>query len=269
MRHFSRRGYRPWQPNGVGNFLCKSGKPMTGDIFLLVKIPRPRVESPQQVRQIPQMMGDQMADTILDLPLPVNGQQLAFQQDAVLYFSDLAPDNHIDHAVLVFDGHELPAALAALEAFPNAISILDAGSWREGTAKLAELVDYLVTSEPFAMRASAVANLGSNEAQRDCVRELRDRFGAITIVTLGENGLVADDGSGFRHFPAYPAEAVDTTAAGDIFHGALVYAIASKIAFDESLRFAAMAASLSVRVAGGRGSIPTLDQVKEALRHAG
>jgi sugar/nucleoside kinase (ribokinase family) len=172
-------------------------------------------------------------------------------------------------SILVFDGHELPAALAALEAFPNAISILDAGSWREGTAKLAELVDYLVTSEPFAMRASAVADLGSDEAQRDCVRELRDRFGAITIVTLGENGLIADDGSGFRHFPAYPAEAVDTTAAGDIFHGALVYAIASKIAFDESLRFAAMAASLSVRVAGGRGSIPTLDQVKEALRHAG
>ena len=106
MRHFSRRGYQRWQPNSVGNFLCKSGKPMTGDIFLLMKIPRPRIESPQQVRQIPQMMGDQMADTILDLPLPVNGQQLAFQQDAVLYFSDLAPDNHIDHAVLVFDGHE-------------------------------------------------------------------------------------------------------------------------------------------------------------------
>jgi len=171
-------------------------------------------------------------------------------------------------AMLVFDGHELPASLAALEAFPDTISILDAGSWREGTAKLAGLVDYLVTSESFAMRASGVADLGSDEAQRACIRELRDRFSAITIVTLGENGLIADDGTGFRHFPAYPAEAVDTTAAGDIFHGALVFAIASKMAFDESLRFAAMAASLSVRVAGGRPSIPPLDQVREALNHA-
>jgi len=175
----------------------------------------------------------------------------------------------ISPRMLVFDGHELPASLAALQAFPDAISILDAGSWREGTAKLAGLVDYLVTSEPFALHTGGVADLGSEEARRACVRELRGRFGAITIVTLGENGLIADDGSGFRHFPAYPAKAVDTTAAGDIFHGALVFAIASKMEFDESLRFAAMAASLSVRVAGGRASIPPLDQVREALNHAG
>jgi len=171
--------------------------------------------------------------------------------------------------MLVFDGHELPASLAALQAFPDAISILDAGSWREGTAKLAGLVDYLVTSEPFAMQAGGISDLGSEEARRACLRKLRERFDTITIVTLGENGLIADDGSGFRHFPAYPAKAVDTTAAGDIFHGALVFALAGKMAFDESLRFAAMAASLSVRVAGGRASIPPLNQVREALSHAG
>ena len=171
--------------------------------------------------------------------------------------------------LLVFDGHEPPASLAALQAFPDAISILDAGSWREGTARLAGLVDYLVTSEPFASRAGGVADLRSDEARRACIRELREQFHAITIVTLGENGVIADDGSGFRHFPAFPAKAVDTTAAGDIFHGALVFAIAGQMAFDESLRFAAMAASLSVRVAGGRPSIPPLERVREALRHAG
>ena len=181
----------------------------------------------------------------------------------------LAKLEALSPGMLVFDGHELPASLAALQAFPNAISMLDAGSWREGTAKLAGLVDYLVTSEPFALRAGGVANLDCEEARRVCVRELRNRFDAITIVTLGENGLIADDGCGFRHFPAYPAKAVDTTAAGDIFHGALVFAIAGKMAFNESLRFAAMAASLSVRVAGGRASIPPLDQVREALNRAG
>ena len=171
--------------------------------------------------------------------------------------------------LLVFDGHELPASLAALEAFPDAVSVLDAGSWREGTARLAGVVDYLVTSEPFALSAAECADLRSEDSQRACVRTLRERFGTRVVVTLGEHGLVADEGSGFRHVPAFPANAVDTTAAGDIFHGALVFAIGAKMAFEESLRFAAMAASLSVQVAGGRPSIPTLDCVKEALRNAG
>jgi sulfofructose kinase len=190
----------------------------------------------------------------------------AGKRDFDASIAKLAP---LSPTLLVFDGHELPASLTALKAFPDAISILDAGSWREGTAKLAGLVDYLVTSEPFAAHASGVADLGSDEARRACIRDLRDRFNAITIVTLGEHGLIADDGTGFRHIPAYPAKTVDTTAAGDIFHGALVFALADKMAFDESLRFAAMAASLSVRVAGGRASIPRLDQVREALNHAG
>ena len=81
--------------------------------------------------------------------------------------------------------------------------------------------------------------------------------------------LNADDGSGFRHMPAFPALCVDTTGAGDIFHGAFAFAITRAMPFWESLRFASMAASLSVRVPGGRNSIPTLSQVEEALTHVG
>jgi ribokinase len=62
---------------------------------------------------------------------------------------------------------------------------------------------------------------------------------------------------------------VDTTAAGDIFHGAFAFAVAQSMPLWESLRFASMAAALSVEVAGGRTSIPALKQVKEALAHAG
>ena len=69
--------------------------------------------------------------------------------------------------------------------------------------------------------------------------------------------------------PAFPAPAVDTTAAGDIFHGAFTYAVARGMPFRNSLRFASLTASLSVRVAGGRKSIPTLDKVKEELAHVG
>jgi sugar/nucleoside kinase (ribokinase family) len=169
----------------------------------------------------------------------------------------------------LFDGHELPASLAALRAFPEAVSILDAGSWREGTAQLAGRVDYLAASERFALQASGLAHLNNDDARRACVGHLREQYSTAVIVTLGEHGLVADDGSGFLHLPAYPATAVDTTAAGDIFHGAFAHAVARGMPFREGLRLASLTASLSVRVAGGRRSIPTLDKVKEELAHAG
>jgi sugar/nucleoside kinase (ribokinase family) len=65
--------------------------------------------------------------------------------------------------------------------------------------------------------------------------------------------------------PAFAVQAVDTTAAGDIFHGALVYAISRQKQIEEALRFASLTASLSVQKAGGRTSIPALHEVTEAL----
>ena len=171
--------------------------------------------------------------------------------------------------VLLFDGHELDASLAALQAFPEAVSILDAGSWREGTAVLAENVDYLVASERFARQATNCAELHDDKTRRACMGQLRERFPKTVVVTLGEHGLIVDDGSGFRHLPAFLAQAVDTTGAGDIFHGAFAFAVARSMPLWESLRFASMAASLSVRKPGGRASFPPLPKVQEALTHAG
>jgi sulfofructose kinase len=171
--------------------------------------------------------------------------------------------------VLLFDGHEPEASLATLRDFPDAVSILDAGSWREGTAALAGKVSFLAASERFAKQATGMKELGNDESRRACVAKLRKKHPTTVVVTLGEHGMIADDGSGFRHLPAFPAEAVDTTAAGDIFHGAFAYGVLQKWTLGETLRFAAMTASLSVRVPGGRDSIPTLNQVKEALAHGG
>lgn len=168
--------------------------------------------------------------------------------------------------VLLFDGHELPAALAALEAFPDAISILDAGSWREGTAALAGKVHYLAASERFALQATGLSNLHGEANRRECMARLRKRFAAPTIVvTLGENGLTVDDGTGFRHMPAFRVRAVDTTAAGDIWHGAFAYGVARDLPLWESLRLASMAAALSVQATGGRASIPPLHLVQNHL----
>jgi sulfofructose kinase len=170
--------------------------------------------------------------------------------------------------VLLFDGHELEASLQALKTFPNVLSILDAGSWREGTVQLAPRVRHLAASERFALQATGLSELKTEAAQKLCVEKLRQFSpNAIITITLGERGLIAFDERGFYSLAAYPARTVDTTGAGDIFHGAFAYALLKEMAFHQSLRFASMTASLSVRAAGGRQSIPSLAQVQEVLKH--
>jgi sugar/nucleoside kinase (ribokinase family) len=74
-------------------------------------------------------------------------------------------------------------------------------------------------------------------------------------------------GDGVEQLPAFPVQAVDTTAAGDIFHGAFAYGVLQGLADHETLRLAAATAALSVTERGGRTSIPALAQVEELLRH--
>src|SRR5262249_19257549 len=52
--------------------------------------------------------------------------------------------------LLLLDGHEAEASLQAIKTFPNAITVLDAGSLRDGTQRLSSYVQYLVSSERFA-----------------------------------------------------------------------------------------------------------------------
>lgn len=170
---------------------------------------------------------------------------------------------------MLFDGHELEASLAAMAACPAARTVLDAGSRREGTEALADKVQILAASERFAKQITGEADLSSPQTQRRCVDELRRRYNNTVIVTLGARGLVVDDGSGFLAMPAFPVRTVDTTAAGDIFHGALVFGLVQSMSLWDSLRLASMAAAISVTREGGRLSTPTLAEVREALANAG
>jgi sulfofructose kinase len=171
--------------------------------------------------------------------------------------------------VLLFDGHELEASLQAMAMFPNAKTILDAGSLRDGTRELAKRVDYLVSSERFACQMSGLPDLESRERQAEAMAALYALNGHPVVITRGEQGMLLGDGQQIRQFPAFPAETVDTTAAGDIFHGAFAYGILTGLSIEETLRLAAAAAALSVAVRGGRTSIPALSRVEEMLRHAG
>jgi sulfofructose kinase len=168
--------------------------------------------------------------------------------------------------LLLFDGHEPETSLAALQAFPSAITVLDAGSLREGTSMLASLVDYLVCSARFAAQITGESDLPAH--WQDCLRRLRELNGKTVVVTLGERGLIFDDGRQQGQLPALRVPTVDTTGAGDIFHGAFAYALLRDLGLENALRLATTAAGLSVQKLGGRASVPELAVVMETLTHA-
>jgi sugar/nucleoside kinase (ribokinase family) len=171
--------------------------------------------------------------------------------------------------VLLFDGHELEASLSALGAYPDALSILDAGSLRQGTKVLAGKVKYLVASERFALQVSRLADVATDDAQRECLRRVRTiaREDAIIVITMGSRGLIYEDAGTFGYVPAFPVRAVDTTAAGDIFHGAFAFGVLRGCSFSDTLTMATLAAGMSVQRRGGRQSVPTLAAVEEEWKN--
>ncbi|WP_159795203.1 ribokinase [Streptococcus halichoeri] len=83
------------------------------------------------------------------------------------------------------------------------------------------------------------------------------------IVTLGSKGLTYASKNQVQHIPAIKAQAIDTTGAGDTFNGALGYAIAQGLELTQALRFATLAAHLSVQKFGAQGGMPSLEEMKE------
>ena len=116
--------------------------------------------------------------------------------------------------VLLFDGHELGASLDVMAIFPDARTVLDAGSARPGAVELARRVDYLVASERFARQLSGVPDLQSRPRQAAAMRALGEHNGRPVVITCGERGLLYGTGDDFRQMPAFAVSAIDTTAAG-------------------------------------------------------
>jgi ribokinase len=103
----------------------------------------------------------------------------------------------------------------------------------------------------------------------DAAQRLCNRGVAATAITLGENGVVYLDGERQIHQSAYPVDAIDTTAAGDAFNGALAAQIAKGCEIEDALSFAVATASLSVTRKGAHQSMPTEAEVRQFLAEQG
>ncbi len=164
--------------------------------------------------------------------------------------------------ILHLDGLQREASLAAARFARQrgVVTVLDGGSWREGTEELLPQIDHLVVSEKFARHVAD-----------DPVRALENllRYGARAVtVTLGERGSVSLSAAGdFVRQPAFDVAAVDTTGCGDVFHGGYIFALLQGWALPRTVALAAACAALKTRALGGRSAIADRTEVEALLAH--
>ena len=93
-------------------------------------------------------------------------------------------------------------------------------------------------------------------AVADALGRARDDFAAWVAVTDGARGVWFTEGAGVSHVPAFPVAAVDTLAAGDIWHGVFALRLAEGAEERSAIRFANAAAALKCRAFGGAAACP-------------
>lgn len=156
--------------------------------------------------------------------------------------------------------------LFSTDAAREGITILNAAPALTAAAELFELVDILIINET---ELATYAGLAEPPASGDTItataRPLLRRDGQTVVVTLGAEGAVIVDKDQSHHISGRPAEAVDTTGAGDCFCGVLAAGLGEGCSLSDALSMAIIASSISVERSGAATSMPTRNEVETAL----
>jgi len=164
---------------------------------------------------------------------------------------------------LLLDGRDQEAAqTAAMIAKKADVDVvLDAGSARSGLGDLLPHVDHLVCSEKFSAHFTQEEDPG-----RAALKFVWTGFKSV-VITCGAKGSVGatPEGELFEQ-DAFKVEMIDTTGAGDIFHGAYIFGLLQGWEMQKNLEFSSAAAALKCSRIGGRHGIPELTDVYSFLK---
>jgi sulfofructose kinase len=167
--------------------------------------------------------------------------------------------------MLHIDGHDTPAvARAAQLARELGIPVsVDVDTIYPGFEKVLPNVDYLVASAEFPTRWT-----GEVDPFR-ALEILQTRYGMrVAAMTLGADGALARMHGRYYYAPGYIIDCVDTTGAGDVFHGAFCYSVLKRMPVREALDFSCAMAALNCTRLGARGGLASEPEVRALMRRA-
>lgn len=125
--------------------------------------------------------------------------------------------------------------------------------------RLLKLVDVLIAPRHYARQIGLDDNLDS------ALDSIHDLGPATAVITLGAEGWVYSDLYGKGRGEAFKVDVVDTTGAGDTFHGAFTYGLARGWDTARCCEFASAVAAIKCMKPGGRTGLPSLPEVMAFL----
>ena len=168
--------------------------------------------------------------------------------------------------IILMDGQEIKQSKKLIEKYPNAITIIDAGRPTAEIVELAQMVNYVVCSKEFA---ETVTNIKINyDDHRTIValfKKMEKLFKGEIIITLEAKGSLYKKAEQVRIMPSIEVVPIDSTGAGDIYHGAFTYGIARNLDIEHIIKISNIAGALSVTKLGGRYSVPSKEEMKKVL----
>lgn len=169
---------------------------------------------------------------------------------------DITPD------IILIDGQEYELSKYLIEKFPDAISIIDAGRSTKEVIELSKKVNYLVCSKEFA------ENITNMKFDKDDLKtygaiysKMLEIFNNNIVITLESEGSLTFINNKLKLIPSIKVNPIDSTGAGDLFHGAFVYCLTKNYEMQDTLIFSNIVGALSTTKIGGRNSVPELKEV--------
>ena len=174
----------------------------------------------------------------------------------------ITPEKIACARMLHIDAHDTPAVeKAARIARSHGIPVtVDVDTIYHGFDRVLGSIDYLVASSEFPSQWTS---------ERDPFRALeliQEEYGMrVAAMTLGAHGALARAEGRFIYSPAFVVNCLDTTGAGDVFHGAFCYAVLQGMSLGETLEFSNAMAALNCTQVGARGGIASEDEARTLM----